>query len=90
MIGKALGRSWTLTIPCAQAAVRLVGGVGELVGRIRGSQVSLNLDKAREASAGAWACSPEKVREELGFSVSAPLSERLRQSAEWYRREGWL
>jgi nucleoside-diphosphate-sugar epimerase len=90
MIGKALGRSWTLTVPCAQAAVRLVGGVGELVGRIRGSQVPLNLDKAREASAGAWACSPEKVRQELGFSVGAPLSERLRQSAEWYRREGWL
>ena len=90
MIGKALGRSRTLTIPLGYLAVRLAGCVGGLVGRIRGRQVVLNSDKAREAMAGVWACSPEKARRELDFSVDMPLSERLRQTAEWYRREGWL
>ncbi|MFH1265719.1 MAG: NAD-dependent epimerase/dehydratase family protein [Planctomycetota bacterium] len=30
------------------------------------------------------------ARGELGFSVRTPLAERLRQSAEWYRKKGWL
>jgi nucleoside-diphosphate-sugar epimerase len=90
MIGSALGRSRTLTIPLGHPTVRLLGAVGELVGRLRGRPVVLNFDKAREATAGAWACSSEKARNELGFSVGAPLLERLRQSADWYRREGWI
>jgi nucleoside-diphosphate-sugar epimerase len=90
MIGEALSRPWTLTIPFAPPAVRLVGAVGEFVANIRGSQIILNYDKAREATAGSWACSPEKARNELGFSVPAPLADRLRQSVDWYRREGWL
>ena len=90
MIGRALGRSRTLAIPLGHLPVQLAGGVGELIGRIRGRQVIVNLDKAREATAGAWACSAEKARHELGFAVDVPLFERLRQSAEWYRREGWL
>ncbi|HUT94777.1 MAG TPA: NAD-dependent epimerase/dehydratase family protein [Thermoguttaceae bacterium] len=90
MIGKALGRRRTLTIPFGTPVVRLVGAVGDLVGRAKGRQVVLNLDKAREATAGSWACSPEKARDELGFAVQVPLSDRLRQSAEWYREQGWL
>ena len=90
MIGKALGRRRTLTIPFGTPVVRLVGAVGDLVGRAKGRQVVLNFDKAREATAGSWACSPEKARDELGFSVHVPLSDRLRQSAEWYREQGWL
>lgn len=90
MIGKALGRSLTLTIPFAAPMVRAVGLFGELAGQIRGRQVTMNLDKAREATAGSWICSPRKAREELGFSVHVPLAERLAQTARWYRQEGWL
>jgi len=90
LIGRALGRRWTLPIPFARPVVWLVGAVGDLIGRTRGDQVVLNVDKAREATAGAWACSPQKAHDELGFSVRVPLANRLRQSAEWYREAGWL
>ena len=90
MIGKALGHRWTLTIPFGRHVVRVVGAVGDLIGRVKGRQVVLNVDKAREATAGSWVCSPEKARDELRFAVHVPLSDRLRQSAEWYREQGWL
>jgi len=90
MIGEALGHRWTLTIPFGRHVVRAVGAVGDLIGRVKGRQVVLNLDKAREATAGSWACSPEKARDDLGFAVRVTLSDRLRQSAEWYREQGWL
>ena len=50
----------------------------------------MNLDKAREIVAGSWICSARAAAEELGFTVSAPLLERLRQTAEWYREKKWL
>jgi hypothetical protein len=28
--------------------------------------------------------------DELNFSVVAPLSERLQQTAQWYRTQGWI
>lgn len=90
MIGEALGHRHTLTIPFGTPVVRLVGAVGDLVGRVKGSQVVLNSDKAREATAGSWACSPEKARDELGFTPTVSLSDRLGQAARWYRAQGWL
>jgi len=90
MIGEALGHRRTLTIPFGTPVVRLVGAVGDLVGRVKGRQVVLNLDKAREATAGSWACAPEKARDELGFTAPVSLSDRLSQAARWYREQGWL
>ena len=65
-------------------------GLGELAGQVRGRQVTMNLDKAREATAGSWVCSPDKARRELGFSINVPLADRLAQTACWYRQAGWL
>lgn len=90
MIGTALGRRRTLTIPFATPVVRVVGAFGELAGRVRGQPAVMNWDKSREATAGSWICSPEKAKQELGFEVTCSLSERLGQTAKWYREAGWL
>lgn len=90
LIGAALGRRRTLTIPFATPVVRVVGAFGELAGRVRGEPLVMNWDKAREATAGSWTCSPEKAKQELGFKVPCSLGERLCQTAKWYREAGWL
>jgi len=90
LIGTALGRRRTLTIPFATPVVRAVGAFGELTGRFRGQQSVMNWDKAREATAGSWICSAQKAKQELGFAVPCSLGDRLRQTAQWYRNAGWL
>ena len=40
-------------------------------------------DKIREATAGSWAASSRKARDELNFAPAATLGERLQQTAEW-------
>ena len=90
LIGTALGRRHTLTIPFATPVVRAVGAFGELAGRFRGQQSVMNWDKAREATAGSWICSAQKAKQELGFAVPCSLDDRLRQTAQWYRSAGWL
>ena len=90
LIGTALGRRRTLTIPFARPVIRCVGAFGELTGRLRGQPVVMNWDKAREATAGSWTCSAEKAKQGLGFSVPCSLGERLSQTVLWYREAGWL
>ncbi len=90
MIGEALGRRRTAVIPLATPLVWLMASAAELASRVRGRPLSFNLDKAREATAGAWTGSAQAAIEELGFRVGATLPTRLHQTAQWYRREGWI
>jgi nucleoside-diphosphate-sugar epimerase len=90
MIGEAVGRTRTRVVRVPLRILRaMVCGIH--VGMwIRGKAQYLNLDKFREIAAGSWTCSAQKARTELGFRPAAPLAERLRQTAAWYRSVGWL
>ncbi len=90
MIGKAFGYRHTFSVSCFPIAVWAVSALSDLGGRIRGKPNFLSIDKAREATAGGWACSGKKAADELGFSVAKPLLERFRQTVQWYRNENWL
>ena len=90
MIGKALGRRRTRVIRTGRPTTWLVASLNEIVGQIRRRPHPFNFDKAREATAGCWFCSPQKAMDELGFSPGASLADRLRQTADWYRSQGWI
>jgi nucleoside-diphosphate-sugar epimerase len=89
-IGQALGRPRTLVIPIMAVTVWSVALGSEFVAQARRRPMIFNLDKAREALAGAWVCSTEALHRDTGFRPLKPLDERLAQTAEWYAREGWL
>lgn len=89
LVAESVGRR-VLVIPTAMPVVRTVAAVGEAISQVRHQPLLMNLDKAREIAAGSWLCSAQAAKEELGFTVGAPLLERLRQTAEWYKKEGWL
>ncbi len=89
LVAESVGRR-VLVIPTAMPVVRTVAAVGEAISHVRQQPLVMNLDKAREIAAGSWLCSAQAARDDLGFAVGAPLLERLRQTAEWYQREGWL
>jgi nucleoside-diphosphate-sugar epimerase len=44
----------------------------------------------RELLAPAWICTTERAERELGFRATIPLPEGIRETADWYRSEGWL
>jgi nucleoside-diphosphate-sugar epimerase len=90
MVAEAMGRHLLVVIPAAGPVVWTVAYAGEAVSRIRHDALFMNVDKAREITAGSWVCSAERAAAELGFRVAAALPQRLRQTADWYRREGWL
>jgi nucleoside-diphosphate-sugar epimerase len=89
LIARAMGIR-ALAMPWATPVVWMVAAINELRGQIRRRPFNLGLDKAREATAGSWACSCQTMIDDLGFRCPLPLQERLRQTVAWYREEGWL
>ncbi|MCL4193743.1 MAG: NAD-dependent epimerase/dehydratase family protein [Thermoguttaceae bacterium] len=90
LIGRALGRRRVVSVPVAHFAVRAAASLAGVTGRLRGRSAYLNPDKAREATAGSWTCSPQKAERELGVCVSTPLADHLGRTAAWYREQGWV
>lgn len=90
LIGDAVGRPRVFVVRTPDWMGRCAGACSEVVSRLRGRPAIFNLDKMREASAGSWVCSGERIRNELGFRVARPLGERLRQTADWYASRGLL
>jgi nucleoside-diphosphate-sugar epimerase len=90
LIGDALGKRFVIRIPFGPIVVCGVSLVFDTLARIRRDSAFFSFDKARDAIAGSWICSAEKAASQLGFSVTVPLADRLRQTAEWYRTEKWL
>jgi dihydroflavonol-4-reductase len=86
MLGDVLGRK-VRVIRIPKLAVRAAGALAEVGGRL-GMSSLMSRDKALEAVAGAWTCSPEKAKA-LGWTP-APLATRLAETATWYRAQGQL
>ena len=90
MMGAALGRRRTIVVRLAPLFVWTFALVATAFSHLRGQAWYFDLDKAREVRAGSWTCSGQAAARELGFAVTAPLEERLRQTAYWYQEHGWL
>lgn len=90
LLGAALGRHKVFPLHIATPLVWTVAAAVEALSQIERQPLYMHIDKAREVTAGSWICSPRQAREDLGFAVKAPIAERLRQTAQWYRNEGWL
>lgn len=50
----------------------------------------INRDKVTDLSQRCWGCSIERARRELGYNPQVSLDAGLRETIEWYKREGWL
>jgi nucleoside-diphosphate-sugar epimerase len=90
MIGRAVGRRRVIVWRVGRPTVWTIAGLNELWSRVIRRPHILNSDKAREATTGAWICSPEKIQKKLGFRVKAPIEQRLHQTARWYASQGYF
>ena len=90
IIGKKLGRKWTIAWHFARPVFWTLSAIIDSVNRLRGRSSILNLDKAAEAIAGNWICSNEKAKKELGFVADGDLSSHLDEVIAGYRARGWL
>lgn len=88
-IGRAVGRS-VRTLPLPPLVVRGALWSTGAFARVLGRATLLSHEKADELLAPAWTCSSEALARDAGWRAGIPLEEGLRETAEWYRRAGWL
>ncbi len=87
-VGRALDRD-VRVLHLPRGVGWFAAALSEAFGRLRDRPAVLNLDKFREARAGSWVCDASKAQRELDWRAR-PADERLRQTADWYREQGWL
>ncbi len=90
IVGQAVGRQAVRILHAPRPAVWLASHACELGAQVRRKPSLLSRDKYREATAGSWLCSDQRIRTTLGFAPARPLADRLRETADWYRQEGWI
>jgi nucleoside-diphosphate-sugar epimerase len=90
MIAQALGNRRMLVLPVAEPLAWLAAVASQGLDRLRHHSGSFNLDKMREAFAGDWTGYTDRIEQELAFRPQYTLQQRLTETANWYRREGWV
>src|SRR2546423_1417673 len=76
----------------AEEAVRAFGVAlaAEGVAALTRKPPVINRDKVRDLSERCWGCSIERAKRELGYNPQIPIEAGLRETIDWYKREGWL
>jgi nucleoside-diphosphate-sugar epimerase len=88
-VGEAVGRvPALLSVP--PRAAHVIALAIEGCARIRGCAAILNRDRVREVSQARWVCDPTPAIAQIGFRPSFPAPAGVRETAAWYRKEGWL
>lgn len=89
LIAESLGaRPLSITVP--MPLVEAAGLLADAVTWITRRPLVLSRDKVQEMKQRYWVCDPSKAERELGFRAEIPLEEGIKETADWYRRNGWL
>jgi dihydroflavonol-4-reductase len=59
-------------------------------GKVTGRPALLNGQRVLDMKPAYWLCSGEKARRELGFAPRYDLGTAVRETVNWYRRNGWI
>lgn len=90
LIKQELGIKHIFRIKAPLWLLRLITIVGQGWGRLSGHMPVLNNDKYNILSQRNWRCDITPARRELGFSPQYPLAKGVKETAQWYKNEGWL
>lgn len=90
LVKKILGKKYVLRIKVPLCILKLVSIVAEDIARIRKKPSTLNRDKFKIMKQRNWVCDTEPLTLDLGFKPQYNLERGLRESANWYKQNGWL
>jgi dihydroflavonol-4-reductase len=79
-----------LTLKLPHALVYSVAGLSEFLSIFRAKPSVLNWEKGRDMVQSHWTASVEKAKNELGYRQKLSLEDGVKDTIEWYRKQGWL
>ena len=90
LIRRELGSPFMLRIKAPVWFLRAVCTVSEKANALRHRTATLNRDKFHILCQRNWQCDIRPATEELGYRPEYPLERGVKETIEWYKKEGWL
>jgi nucleoside-diphosphate-sugar epimerase len=88
-IARALNRR-TIRLSLPEAILTPMALLARVQGRVTGRPALLNEQRILDMRESYWLCSGERAHRELGFVARYDLDTAARETADWYRENGWL
>lgn len=88
-VRSAVGRRAAM-IPVPMPITRIAAFAGDLFGALRGRPMPINASRYAELAAEGFVCRVDRLRERLGVVAVVDVDEGFAETAQWYRRHGWL
>jgi len=88
--GKEYLNKKTLKIKVPTGLVRGIAYVNETVGKVFGKMPALNLEKVNILESLNWKCDIRPLKTDFNFTPKYNLSTGLKETIEWYQKNGWL
>lgn len=70
--------------------VYTIAGISGFVSLFKTKPSVLNWEKGKDMVQEAWTCDSSKARKLLGYKETVSLKDGIRETIEWYRKEGWI
>lgn len=90
LLCKELGNPWFVRVKCPLWLLKTVCYVVGWGAGLMGKASTLNADKYRIMKQRNWQCDIRPLVKELGYRPEYPLERGVKESIDWYRKEGWL
>lgn len=88
-IGRAVGRA-ARKIHLPEFVFYAAGGLLEGLSKLTQRSYSMNLADSKNFVQKNWTFDISKAKRVLGFQPAYPLARGVKETAEWYKNEGWL
>ncbi|MCD6165522.1 NAD-dependent epimerase/dehydratase family protein [bacterium] len=89
LIARALGVR-PICLHFSESLLNVMAVFAEAYGKIIRKPILLNREKIRDISQRYWICDNSKARQVLGFIPPHPTAKAIQETADWYRKHGWL
>jgi nucleoside-diphosphate-sugar epimerase len=89
-IERGMGKKALLRIALPMPVITAAALASELYGKFAKKAVMLNREKINEIRQPHWVCDASDTRRDLGWEPKVPLADGVRETARWYKENGWL
>jgi len=82
--------SKAIHVPIPLSAVKVIAGLSEFWSKISKKPSIINRQKVAELIPDFWICSPQKIKNQLGFETSTDIETGVKRTLEWYVEQNWI
>ncbi len=86
---KAIGKK-AIRIRIPHFIIYIIGAISHFFNFFTSKPATFNLEKAKDFVQENWTCDVSKAKKDFNYKQQISLSEGMKSTVDWYRKNGWL